>query len=112
MPATQAAGRYLRRLACGVLCCAAGMLLAPAGPAWGQGRNAAAADAAAQSSRDVIAETTMKITAPFTVAAVGDIIEPQPIYSDDPRFQQLIQTIRKADVGFAGERNCRHQSIA
>lgn len=100
MPATQAAERSLRRLVSGVLCCAAGVLLAPAGPAWGQGTNDAA-DTAPQSRRDVNAETIMKITAPFTVAAVGDVIEPQPIYSDDPRFQQLIQRIRKADVGFA-----------
>ena len=42
----------------------------------------------------------MKITAPFTVAAVGDIIEPQPLYSDNPAFQQLIDRIRKSDVGF------------
>lgn len=46
------------------------------------------------------AESVMKIQAPFTVAAVGDIIIPQPLYDDDPRFQSLIGHIRKADVGF------------
>ena len=51
--------------------------------------------------RTIQAETVMKITAPFTVAAVGDIIEPQPLYSSDPRFQELMDHIRKADVGFA-----------
>ena len=43
----------------------------------------------------------MKISAPFTVAAVGDIIEPQPLFSSDPRFQNLIEKIRSSDVGFA-----------
>lgn len=51
--------------------------------------------------RDVRTETLMKITAPFTVAAVGDIYEPRPLVSDDPAFQKLVDRIRKADVGFA-----------
>jgi poly-gamma-glutamate synthesis protein (capsule biosynthesis protein) len=59
-----------------------------------------AATAAAESNRDVKAELATKITASFTVAAVGDIIEPQPLYSDDPAFQKLVDHIRKADVGF------------
>ena len=50
--------------------------------------------------RSVGAETVMKITAPFTVASVGDIIELQPLYRSDPRFSGLIQHIRDADVGF------------
>lgn len=66
--------------------------------AWGQA--AGAANAAERSNRDVKAETVMKISAPLTVAAVGDIIEPQPLYSSDPGFQKLIDNIRKADVGF------------
>jgi len=53
------------------------------------------------SRRDVNVETLMKISAPFTVAAVGDLIMPQPLYSDDPRFEQLIGRIHQADVGFA-----------
>ena len=53
------------------------------------------------SNRDPSLETVLKITAPFVVAAVGDIIEPQPLYSDDPAFQQLIGRIRAADVGIA-----------
>ena len=62
--------------------------------------------AAAQSGpnaagRTIQSETGMKITAPFTVTAVGDIIEPQPLYSSDPRFVELTDHIRKADVGFA-----------
>jgi poly-gamma-glutamate synthesis protein (capsule biosynthesis protein) len=59
-----------------------------------------AATAAAPSNRDPKVELATKITAPFTVAAVGDIIEPQPLYSDDPAFQKLVDHIRKADVGF------------
>ena len=52
-------------------------------------------------SRDAAGETGMKIAAPFTVAAMGDIIAPQPLDRSDPNFQQLIDRIRKADVGFA-----------
>jgi poly-gamma-glutamate synthesis protein (capsule biosynthesis protein) len=51
--------------------------------------------------RDAAAETVMKVRAPFTVAAVGDIIEPQPILSADPDFRRLVEVIRAADVGFA-----------
>ena len=61
----------------------------------------AAANVAQPPNRDPNSETVMKITAPFTVVAVGDIIEPQPLYSADPAFQQLVQKIRQADVGFA-----------
>jgi hypothetical protein len=46
---------------------------------------AVVANAAALTNRDSNTEIVMKITAPFTVTAVGDIIEPQPLYSDDPR---------------------------
>jgi Bacterial capsule synthesis protein PGA_cap len=53
-----------------------------------------------QSHRSLQVETAIKIQAPFTVAAVGDIIIPQPIYDQDPRFQSLIGQIRNADVGF------------
>jgi poly-gamma-glutamate synthesis protein (capsule biosynthesis protein) len=84
-----------RRL--GVLLCAA-LFMTPSNVAWAQVTRAE--NAAQQSDRDPKAETVMKITAPFTVAAVGDIIEPQPLYSNDPAFEQLIANIRKADVGF------------
>jgi poly-gamma-glutamate capsule biosynthesis protein CapA/YwtB (metallophosphatase superfamily) len=87
-------GQVLRPAA--ALFCAAG-LLAAGSSAWAQ---VAAANAARLANRDPVAETVMKITAPFTVAAVGDIIEPQPLYSDDPGFQALVDKIRKADVGF------------
>jgi poly-gamma-glutamate synthesis protein (capsule biosynthesis protein) len=51
--------------------------------------------------RSVESETATKVASPFTVAAVGDLIMPQPLYSDDPAFQRLIEPMRKADVGFA-----------
>jgi hypothetical protein len=60
----------------------------------------AVANAAPLTDRDSNAEIVMKITAPFTVTAVGDIIEPQPLYSDEPAFQKLVERIRQADVGF------------
>jgi poly-gamma-glutamate synthesis protein (capsule biosynthesis protein) len=77
------------------LCCALGAI-GTAPYAFGQVR----VSAAPRSHRSWQAETVMKIRAPFTVAAVGDIIVPQPIYDQDPRFQSLIDHIRKADVGF------------
>ncbi len=44
----------------------------------------------------------LKINDPFTVATVGDIIEPEPIGDlSDPRYQNLIKLIRSSDVGFA-----------
>jgi poly-gamma-glutamate capsule biosynthesis protein CapA/YwtB (metallophosphatase superfamily) len=61
----------------------------------------AVANAVRAPDRDFSAETVMKITAPFMVTAVGDIIEPQPLYSDDPAFQKLVERLRKADVGIA-----------
>lgn len=50
--------------------------------------------------RDVKVETSMKIKSSFTVAAVGDIIAPRALYSNDPHYTALIDVIRKADVGF------------
>jgi poly-gamma-glutamate synthesis protein (capsule biosynthesis protein) len=66
--------------------------------AWGQ---ASAGNAYPLDNRDWHDEMKTKITAPFTVAAVGDLIEPAPLYSSDPRFTQLLEHMRKADVGFA-----------
>ena len=52
-------------------------------------------------ARDVNRELALKITAPFTIATVGDMIEPQPVERQDSAYQQLIGIIRGADVGFA-----------
>ncbi len=43
----------------------------------------------------------LKITSPFTLAAIGDIIEPEPVLDrEDSGYQNLIKVIRAADVGF------------
>lgn len=82
-----------------VLCCA--LAVSGAAPrALAQAPAPAMNAAAPRPHRSWQAETVMKIQAPFTVAAVGDVIIPQPIYDDDPRFQGLIAHIRKSDVGF------------
>jgi poly-gamma-glutamate capsule biosynthesis protein CapA/YwtB (metallophosphatase superfamily) len=95
--AVQRAGARVRRyLARAALCCALGL----PGTPYALGQAPAMNTPAARSHRSWQAETVMKIQAPFTVAAVGDVIIPQPIYDDDPRFQGLIDHIRKADVGF------------
>jgi poly-gamma-glutamate synthesis protein (capsule biosynthesis protein) len=51
--------------------------------------------------RDPRIETLIKITAPFTVAAMGDIITPQPLNREEPGFRKLVDTIRKSDVAMA-----------
>jgi poly-gamma-glutamate synthesis protein (capsule biosynthesis protein) len=51
--------------------------------------------------RNLATETVAKIRGSFTVAAAGDLIMPQPLYSDEPGFRKLIEQVRKADVGFA-----------
>ena len=61
----------------------------------------AAANAAQPSRRDAKSETGMKIMAPFTVAAIGDIFAPQPVFREEAGFQKLVDTLRRADVAFA-----------
>src|ERR1700722_15970287 len=51
--------------------------------------------------QEIAKETELKITAPFTIATVGDILEPRPVVLQDPAFQKLADVIRKSDVGFA-----------
>jgi poly-gamma-glutamate capsule biosynthesis protein CapA/YwtB (metallophosphatase superfamily) len=62
----------------------------------GQGRGVAP-------GRDPARELAMKIDAPFTLAAVGDIFGAMaPIVPlQEPRLQSLLKIIRDADVGFA-----------
>src|SRR5262245_7786907 len=52
---------------------------------------------------DPAQELVMKITAPFTLAAVGDIFGAMaPITPlEEPRLQNLLKVIKDADVGFA-----------
>ena len=53
--------------------------------------------------RDPARELAMKIDAPFTLAAVGDVFGAMaPIVPlQEPRLQDLLKVIRDADVGFA-----------
>jgi poly-gamma-glutamate capsule biosynthesis protein CapA/YwtB (metallophosphatase superfamily) len=51
---------------------------------------------------DAAKELAMKITEPFTFAAVGDIIDRHPMGQlDDPGFQALIKVMRSADMTYA-----------
>lgn len=69
--------------------------------AWAQG--AAEGDAVLpQTRRDAGKELAMKITAPFTFAAVGDIIIRRPMGQlDDAGFQALTKVMRAADSTYA-----------
>ncbi len=52
-------------------------------------------------SRDWSADMEMKITDPFTLASVGDMIILRPAANlADPSFQNALKIIRDADVGF------------
>jgi Bacterial capsule synthesis protein PGA_cap len=51
--------------------------------------------------RDPAKELAMKITAPFTFAAVGDMIIRRPVEVDDPAFQGLLKVMRSADMTYA-----------
>lgn len=62
---------------------------------------ARSASAPTVAKREAANELQTKISDKFIVAAVGDIIEPQPILLTDPSFQKLVDNLRKADVGFA-----------
>jgi poly-gamma-glutamate capsule biosynthesis protein CapA/YwtB (metallophosphatase superfamily) len=55
------------------------------------------------SGLDVARELAMKIAAPFTVAAVGDVFGAMAPIAPlaEPRLQSLLKVIRDADVGFA-----------
>jgi hypothetical protein len=51
---------------------------------------------------DQARELAMKITAPFTVVAVGDLIQMHPVSQlIDPSVQSLLAIVRKSDLGFA-----------
>src|SRR5580704_2083965 len=51
--------------------------------------------------RDWSQDMQMKITEPFTLASVGDMIILRPASTlDDPGFQGALKIIRSADVGF------------
>jgi poly-gamma-glutamate capsule biosynthesis protein CapA/YwtB (metallophosphatase superfamily) len=79
----------------------AALAVAGATLAWGQG--AAEGDVALpQTRRDAAKELAMKITEPFTFAAVGDIIVRRPVGQlDDAGFQALTKVMRAADETYA-----------
>src|SRR5580704_13449080 len=79
----------------------AALAVAGATLAWGQG--AAQGDVALpQARRDAAKELAMKITEPFTFAAVGDIIIRRPIGQlNDAGFQALTKVMRAADSTYA-----------
>jgi poly-gamma-glutamate synthesis protein (capsule biosynthesis protein) len=82
-------------MAIGALTLGAGVLL--------HGQGARMGDAVLQTDRrDPAHELAMKITAPFTFAAVGDIAIRRPIADiNDPRFQSLFSVMRAADMTYA-----------
>src|SRR6202521_2148547 len=52
-------------------------------------------------ARDWAQDVAMKITEPFTLASVGDVIIVRPAsQATDPGLQSALKVIRDADVGF------------
>jgi poly-gamma-glutamate capsule biosynthesis protein CapA/YwtB (metallophosphatase superfamily) len=66
------------------------------------GQGAAMGDAVLQPiTHDVPKELAMKITEPFTFAAVGDIIIRRPVGTGDAGYQALTKVMREADMTYA-----------
>jgi hypothetical protein len=67
-----------------------------------RGQGAAQGDSVAQLVRhDPSRELAMKITQPFTFAAVGDIIIRRPVGEGDAGYQALTKAMREADMTYA-----------
>jgi poly-gamma-glutamate synthesis protein (capsule biosynthesis protein) len=67
----------------------------------GQAPGALGAQGARSAAHDWAVDAPMKITEPFTLASVGDVIIVRPASkSTDPGLQSAIKVIRDADVGF------------
>lgn len=59
-----------------------------------------------ESFRDKESELAMRIKQPFTVAAVGDLIQMMPFSTrNDPDIQALVEVMQKADITFANNEN-------
>jgi len=89
--------RTIQWLSCSCLLVlvACALLFRPS-PLTGQARGAGQA-----SGRDWTQDMAMKITEPFTISGVGDLIIMRPSSQfDDPAFQSAIKLIKDADVGF------------
>jgi poly-gamma-glutamate synthesis protein (capsule biosynthesis protein) len=66
------------------------------------GQGAGQGDVVLQPVRhDAAKELAMKITAPFTFAAVGDIIIRRPVGESDAGYQALTKVMREADMTYA-----------
>src|SRR5213594_4719635 len=66
------------------------------------GQGAGQGDVVLQPVRhDAAKELAMKITAPFTFAAVGDIIIRRPVGEGDAGYQALAKVMREADMTYA-----------
>src|SRR5437867_2361857 len=67
-----------------------------------RGQGAAQGDSVAKAVRhDPSRELAMKITQPFTFAAVGDIIIRRPVGEGDAGYQALAKVMREADMTYA-----------
>jgi poly-gamma-glutamate synthesis protein (capsule biosynthesis protein) len=67
----------------------------------GQGPGGLGAQGARPAARDWAQDMPMKITDPFTLASVGDVIIVRPASQlAEPSLQSAIKVIRDADVGF------------
>jgi len=67
-----------------------------------RGQGAAQGDSVAQLvQHDLSRELAMKITQPFTFAAVGDIIMRRPVGEGDAGYQALAKVMREADMTYA-----------
>jgi poly-gamma-glutamate capsule biosynthesis protein CapA/YwtB (metallophosphatase superfamily) len=67
-----------------------------------RGQGAAMGDAVLQPlTHEVAKELAMKITEPFTFAAVGDIIIERPVGTGDAGYQALTKIMRDADITYA-----------
>jgi poly-gamma-glutamate capsule biosynthesis protein CapA/YwtB (metallophosphatase superfamily) len=67
-----------------------------------RGQGAAMGDAVLQPlTHDVAKELAMKITEPFTFAAVGDIIIRRRVATGDPGYEALTKVMRDADITYA-----------
>ena len=95
-----------KKVSRGIAYAALGLILAVGICLWvpsmiGQGPGQFGQTNSSTPARDWSQDMQMKITGPFTLASVGDVMIIRPASQiDDPRFQSAIKIIRDADVGF------------
>ena len=94
------ARRWIARAGMGMVVAA---VVAVAGPQLlGQAPGVLGAQGATRApARDWTQDAAMKITEPFTLASVGDVIIVRPVSQmNDPALQSVLKLVRDADVGF------------